>query len=57
MIDDVRLAVLGAMPVVAIGGISTDDAGFGVGDLYAPDDVRRRIEGARSAGARTEASR
>ena len=46
MIDDVRLAVLGAAPVVAIGGISSDEAGFGLGDLYAPDEVRTRIEGA-----------
>ncbi len=46
MIDDVRLAVLGAAPVVAIGGISSDEAGFGVGDLYAPDDVRHRVQSA-----------
>src|SRR6185295_15738563 len=31
MIDDVRLAVLGAVPVVPIGGISHDRSGFGVG--------------------------
>src|SRR5258708_4974093 len=29
MIDDVRLAVLGRAPIVAIGGISTDGSGFG----------------------------
>ncbi len=54
MIDDVRLALLGAVPVEAIGGISSDEAGFGVGDLYAPDEVRRRVEGALPApgGAR-----
>ena len=45
MIDDVRLAVLGAVPVEAIGGISSDEAGFGVGDIYSPADVRRRVEG------------
>ena len=50
MIDDVRLAVLGAAPVVAIGGISTDRAGFGVGDLLNPAAVRGRIEGALSTG-------
>jgi 2-oxoglutarate ferredoxin oxidoreductase subunit alpha len=45
MIDDVRLAVLGAVPVEAIGGISSDEAGFGVGAIYSPADVRRRVEG------------
>ena len=44
MIDDVRLALLGAVPVEAIGGISSDEAGFGVGDIYSPADVRRRVE-------------
>ena len=46
MIDDVRLAVLGRAPVVAIGGISSDEAGFGIGPILDPDDVRARIEGA-----------
>lgn len=45
MIDDVRLAVLGRTPVLGIGGISSDDAGFGVGPLFEPDEVRRRVEG------------
>jgi hypothetical protein len=45
MVDDVRLAVLGAAPVVSIGGISSDEAGFGVGDIYSPADVLRRVEG------------
>ncbi|MEM7413399.1 MAG: transketolase C-terminal domain-containing protein [Myxococcota bacterium] len=49
MIDDVRLAVLGRAPVEAIGGISSDDAGFGVGDLYAPAEIRRRVEAALAA--------
>ncbi len=43
MIDDVRLAVLGRAPVVPIGGISSDEAGFGIGPILDPDDVRRRI--------------
>lgn len=43
MIDDVRLAVLGRAPVVAIGGISSDEAGFGIGPLLDPDEVRTRI--------------
>jgi 2-oxoglutarate ferredoxin oxidoreductase subunit alpha len=46
MIDDVRLAVLGAVPVAAIGDISTDPAGFGVGEIFSPADVRRRVESA-----------
>jgi 2-oxoglutarate ferredoxin oxidoreductase subunit alpha len=43
MIDDVRLAVLGAAPVTGIGGISTDPSGFGIGSLLDPDGVRARI--------------
>jgi 2-oxoglutarate ferredoxin oxidoreductase subunit alpha len=46
MIDDVRLAVLGSAEVVSIGGISTDEAGFGVGPLLDPEAVRARIDGA-----------
>ena len=45
MIDDVRLAVLGAAPVVPIGGISSDEAGFGMGpllDLESPRAHDRR---------------
>jgi 2-oxoglutarate ferredoxin oxidoreductase subunit alpha len=52
MIDDVRLAVLGAAPVVGIGDISSDEAGFGIGDLFAPDDVRRRVLGALQGASR-----
>jgi len=43
MIDDVRLAVLGAVPVVGIGGISTDGSGFGVGPLLDTEVVRDRV--------------
>ncbi len=46
MIDDVRLSVLGRAPVVAIGGISTDASGFGVGRLLDTEIVRERIEAA-----------
>jgi 2-oxoglutarate ferredoxin oxidoreductase subunit alpha len=57
MIDDVRLAVLGRVPVVPIGGISHDPSGFGVGPALEPaslvarvaeviDGVGRRAEGA-----------
>jgi hypothetical protein len=48
MIDDVRLAILGAAPVVPIGGISSDAAGFGIGPLLDADVVRGRIESALS---------
>ncbi len=44
MIDDVKLSVLGRAPVVSIGGISSDEAGFGVGPLLDPENVRSRIE-------------
>jgi 2-oxoglutarate ferredoxin oxidoreductase subunit alpha len=44
MVDDVRLAVLGRAPVVSIGGISTDAAGFGIGPLMDAGLIRRRIE-------------
>ncbi len=51
MIVDVRLAVLGRAPVVAIGGISTDAHGFGVGSFFDPEQVRARIEGALARSA------
>jgi 2-oxoglutarate ferredoxin oxidoreductase subunit alpha len=44
MIDDVRLALEGRLPVRAIGGISSDAAGFGVGPLLDPDEVGARIQ-------------
>jgi 2-oxoglutarate ferredoxin oxidoreductase subunit alpha len=46
MVDDVRLSLLGSAPVVSIGGISTDAAGFGIGPLLDPEVVRGRIEDA-----------
>lgn len=51
MLDDVRLAVLGRAPVVPIGGISSDEAGFGIGPLLDPENVRERIQGAFGAEA------
>ena len=44
MIDDVRLAILGEAPVVPIGGISSDEAGFGIGPLLDVEVIRDRIE-------------
>jgi len=43
MIDDVRLALNGRVPVEFIGGISTDRSGFGVGDLLDVAVVEGRI--------------
>jgi 2-oxoglutarate ferredoxin oxidoreductase subunit alpha len=44
MIDDVRIGAAGRAPVAAIGGISTDGSGFGVGALLDVDIIRARIE-------------
>jgi 2-oxoglutarate ferredoxin oxidoreductase subunit alpha len=43
MIDDVRLAVLGKVPVVPIGGISHDPSGFGVGPALQPASIIAKI--------------
>lgn len=51
MIDDVRLSILGAAPVVAIGGISTDAAGFGIGALFDSDLIGERIRAAHEGRA------
>ena len=51
MIDDVRIAVNGAVPVHAIGGVSQDESGMRQGELLDVDTIRERIlaatEGAR----------
>ncbi len=44
MIDDVRLSILGDAPVVSIGGISSDEAGFGIGPIFDTSIIRERIE-------------
>ncbi len=44
MVDDVRLAVGGTLPVEFIGGLSMDDSGFGIGPELRVDVVRSRIE-------------
>ncbi len=46
MIDDVRLSVLGSVPVVPIGGISTDPAGFGIGALLDSALIGERVRAA-----------
>lgn len=49
MVDDVKLSILGRAPVVSIGGISSDEAGFGIGPLLDPAEVRGRIDRAFAA--------
>jgi 2-oxoglutarate ferredoxin oxidoreductase subunit alpha len=44
MVDDVRLSVLGRVPVTSIGGISSDSAGFGLGPLYDTSVIRERLD-------------
>jgi 2-oxoglutarate ferredoxin oxidoreductase subunit alpha len=44
MIEDVELAVRGRVPVHAIGGISHDHSGFGVGPLLDVEHILGRIE-------------
>jgi 2-oxoglutarate ferredoxin oxidoreductase subunit alpha len=53
MIDDVRLSVLGAAPVTALGGISSDESGFGIGPLLNTETIRTILEEAyaRATGA------
>ncbi len=43
MIEDVRLAVLGRAPVHAIGGISHDHSGFGLGPALTVENILARI--------------
>jgi len=46
MIDDVNLSLLGSVPVVPIGGISTDAASFGIGALLDSDRIAGRARDA-----------
>ena len=43
MVDDVRLAVNGAVPVHSIGGVSQDESGMRQGELLDVDKIRARI--------------
>lgn len=43
MIDDVRLAVSGALPVEFIGGVSLDSAGFGIAPDFDVEILRHRL--------------
>lgn len=51
MIDDVRIGAPDRSTVCAIGGLSTDRAGLGIGDLLDAPVVRARIEAAMNGGA------
>ena len=44
MVEDVQLAVLGRAPVHAIGGISHDHSGFGVGPLLNVEYILKQIQ-------------
>jgi len=57
MIDDVRLAVLGQVPVVPIGGISHDGSGFGVGPALEPAAIVARITAVYEAGGGVSTTR
>ena len=51
MIDDVRLALLGTVPVEFIGGLTMDSSAFGVGpDLQVPIIRKRIVDACRRAG-------
>jgi 2-oxoglutarate ferredoxin oxidoreductase subunit alpha len=43
MVDDVRLAVNGAVPVHSVAGVSQDESGMRQGDLLGVDVIRARI--------------
>ena len=43
MVDDVRLAVNGAVPVHSIGGVSQDESGMRQGDLLGVETIRARL--------------
>ena len=43
MVDDVRLAVNGAVPVRSIGGVSQDESGMRQGELLGVDTIRARL--------------
>jgi len=43
MVDDVRLAVLGAAAVEFIGGLTLDSSGFGIGPEITVPEIRRRV--------------
>ncbi len=43
LVDDVRIAVGGRCPVEFIGGVSTDNSGFGVGRILDVEEISARI--------------
>ncbi|HZU80455.1 MAG TPA: hypothetical protein VE991_11115, partial [Acidimicrobiales bacterium] len=53
MVDDVRLAVLGAAPVEFIGGLSIDESGFGIAPDLQVEVLRARLEAVLRATGRS----
>ena len=45
MVDDVRLAVNGAVPVRSLGGVSQDESGMRQGSLLDVDTMREEFRG------------
>jgi 2-oxoglutarate ferredoxin oxidoreductase subunit alpha len=43
LVDDVRIGAAGQAPVTFIGGVSTDQSGFGMGRLLDVDVIRERV--------------
>jgi hypothetical protein len=43
LVEDVRIGVAGRAPVTYIGGVSTDQSGFGVGRLLDVEAITARI--------------
>ena len=54
MVDDVRLAVNGAVPVHSIGGVSQDESGMRQGELLGVDTMREDSRGNRRSRSMTE---
>ncbi len=52
MVDDVRLAINGAVPVHSIGGVSQDESGMRQGELLGVDTIRARILAATEGAVR-----
>ena len=51
MVDDVRIAVSGAVPVRSVGGVSQDESGMRQGDLLDVETIRARLLAAIGNGA------
>ena len=52
MVDDVRFAVNGAVPVHSVGGVSQDESGMRQGELLDVDTIRATILAATEGAVR-----